>query len=177
MSASNTQPENINLVAPYNFIFKIQRLPHVNYFVQSINIPSVSAGQVDLPTPFIRIPMAGDHLLYGLLTVTFRIDEDFQNYKEIYDWMKGIAFPDNFQEHADYQAAHNNVPSNPHAAFYSDGTLTALSNKKNPNIEVTFKNMWPSFLSDVNFNTQETTFNPLEATVSFAFQTFDLRKL
>lgn len=177
MSIANTQPENINFVSPYNFVFKIKRLPHVNYFIQSINIPSVSAGQSDLPTPFIRIPMVGDHLLYGLLTVTFRIDEDFQNYKEIYDWMKGIGFPDNFDEHRDYQRLHNNVPSNPHAAFYSDGSLLVLSNKQNPNIEITFKDMWPSFLSDVNFNTQEQTFNPLEATVSFAFQTFDIQRV
>lgn len=177
MAIDITQPTNLNLLDPINFQFRIDRLPHVNYFIQSINIPSVSTGQADIPTPFIRMPMVGDHITYGLLSATFRLDEDFNNYIQIYNWIRAIGFPETFQENADWIRDQGKVPTNPHAAFYSDGTLVILTSQRNPNIEVNFRDMYPAFLSDVNFNTQEIEFNPLEATVSFNFRSFDIKKL
>ena len=39
------QPENTNFLSPVGFDFKVKKLPTVNYFVQAINVPSVTLGQ------------------------------------------------------------------------------------------------------------------------------------
>ena len=51
------QPENTNFLSPVGFDFKVKKLPTVNYFVQAINVPSVTLGQGNIPTPFINIPL------------------------------------------------------------------------------------------------------------------------
>ena len=76
----NSQPDNVNFLSPLGYRFSIRKLPHVNYFVQTANIPNVQLGVAELPGPFVNHPIAGDHLVYSEFELNFKIDEDMQNY-------------------------------------------------------------------------------------------------
>lgn len=167
MSFIDSVPVNKSFLSNVEWRFKIDRLPSVNFFIQSVNIPSINLGRSDKPSPFVKIPFAGDHIEYGELQVTFKIDEDFQSYLEVFNWMIAIGFPNNFNEH-NFQK---------HDDLYSDGTLIALTNAKNPNLEITFKRMWPTFLSDVQFDATSQPQKEIDVTASFAYQTFSIVKL
>ena len=39
------------------------------------------------------IPVPGDKLCFGDLEITFLVDENLENYREIHGWMYGIGFP------------------------------------------------------------------------------------
>ena len=79
-------------------------MPHVNYFTTSANIPDMTLGQIDtIDNTFIKLPVPGDKLTFGLLTIRFRVDEDLKNFSEVYDWMIGLGYPDNFQQRSDLQ--------------------------------------------------------------------------
>jgi hypothetical protein len=93
--------ENRNFLLHDKFNFQIARLPSVNFFVQDVVLPGVSIPDADTPSPLTKINNAGDHLIFEPLIVQFKIDEDMRNWYEIFNWMQGIGFPENFNQYAD----------------------------------------------------------------------------
>ena len=77
------------------------KLPTVEFFIQTANIPGITLGDTSLDTPLKDIPMPGDKVTYQSLDVSFLVDENLNNYKEIHDWMTGIGFPQDHKQFAD----------------------------------------------------------------------------
>lgn len=175
MSITNTEPTNKNFLSPLGFKFVIKKTPNVNFFVQSVNLPNVNLGETQLPTPFRRVPIAGDHLEYGDLTITFKVDEDLKNYLEIFNWIKAIGFPNNFDEHKAVDPKFVKTYSG--EGIYSDAALIILSSAMNPIHEVLFRDAFPVSLTDFNFDARSTDVEYVEATASFKFRTFDISPL
>ena len=81
---AGTQPTNNNFLSQVGAKFVIKKMPNVNYFIQNVSLPSVDVGQVEVATPFSnRIKMPGDLVTYGDLVISFRVDEDLNNYNEL----------------------------------------------------------------------------------------------
>ena len=87
MAVSDNQPTNLNYLSQLGFRFAIKKLPNVNYFCQSVSLPSISIGAAEFNTPFGVVPRPGDKIAYSTLPIRFKVDEDFRNYIEIHDWM------------------------------------------------------------------------------------------
>ena len=170
MSIQGSQPENKSFLSPIGFKFTIQRLPHVNYFCTSVELPEISIGQITtIQNPFIRLPVPGDKLDFGLLNIRFRVDEDMKNFQEIYDWLIALGFPDNFAQRGAIQRTTTNV-----GEVYSDGSLILTTAQFQPNIEVKFTDMYPTSLSAVQFDIERTDIEYLQADVNFAFRKYEL---
>ena len=88
--ALNDQPDNPNFLSPLGFNFGIKKLPNTNYFVQSVNVPSVQMGDAIMPTPFVNIPTIGDRITYAEFQVSFKVDEDLRNYIELYEILNSM---------------------------------------------------------------------------------------
>jgi hypothetical protein len=130
-------------------------------------------GQIDtLDTPFVKMPMPGDKLSFEPLSLSFRIDEDMKNYREIYDWLISLGYPDNFQQHARFQRA--NAQNAGSDTYFSDASLIIMTNQYKPNIEIKFIDMYPISLSSVQFNVEQTDVSYLNAEVSFVYRKYDL---
>ena len=163
-------PENKNFLSPLDFRLVIQRLPHVNYFCTNASIPEISMGQVDnITNPFIKMPVPGEKLTFGQLNLRFRIDEDMKNFQEIYNWMIGLGFPDNFNQRAALDRSTTNT-----GLIYSDASLIVVTNQYKPNIDVKFIDMYPVSLSSVDFNVEQTSIEYLSADVTFAYRKYQL---
>lgn len=173
MTAISNQPSNISFLSPLGFKFTIKKAPHVNFFVQSVNLPSISLGEADVETPFSKIPFPGTKLTFGNLSVTFKVDEDMKNYLEMFNWMKELGFPDNF---AQYQSIANRAIYSGEGVF-SDITLIILTSAMNPNLEVTFVDCFPVDLSELSFDSTAADVDYLTATVTFANRRFDVKAL
>lgn len=168
------QPSTRQFLSPANFEFSVKKLPETKFFIQSINVPGLTLGETQgQDTPFLRIPIPGDHITFNELTINFRIDEDLNNYLEIYNWITGIGFPEEFNQ---YAAVAANVPGSG-GGIYSDGTLMILNSARKPNVEVTFEDLYPTALSDLNFTTTVADIDYLEASVTFRYKYYTLRKL
>jgi hypothetical protein len=172
MSVLN-EPTNKNFLSPLGFAFAIKRLPTVNFFVTRVNMPGVSLGVAETPTPFITIPRPG-RLQFSEMSVTFKVDEDMKNYKEIYGWMTALGRVDGFESYSSIAAGEKSVSGE---GIYSDGALSILTSAMNPNMLVTFSNMFPVSISDLDFTTQSADVEYLETTVSFRFQSFKIDEL
>ena len=131
-------PEIINnYLSPTNFSVSIQRLPHVEFFTQKAAVPSLSTQPVELssPTnPFYSVPQ---NITYTDLELTFIVDENMNNYKEVLNWMEGISGPESTDQTKNLLAGNG---------YKSDIILTITNSHKNPHIQFTFKDAFPTSL-------------------------------
>ena len=100
MTAIDNTPNNRNFMSPLNFKFQIKKTPNVNFFIQKVNVPEITLPDATSSTPLVNVPYPGDHLIYGTLNITFKVDEDFQNYMEIHNWMKALGKPKEYEQYA-----------------------------------------------------------------------------
>lgn len=173
MSATSNQPTNKNFLSPFGFKFLIKKAPHLNFFVQSVNVPSVSLGTVDVENPFVKIPFPGDKLSYSQLDVTFKVDEDLKNYFEVFNWLVAVGYPDNFEQRRTIEAA----PAMSGTGTYSDISLSILTSSFNGNYEVVFKDCYPTSLGEIQFDSTMVDLDYVTCTASFAYRSFSFTQL
>ena len=158
-----------NFLSPLEFVVSVKRLPNVQFFTQSVNIPSFSMQIVEQPNPFKPVPVPGDRAVYGDLPISFMVDESMNNYIEVYNWMKGLVFPDNFNQYRNLD--------NSEYGIYTDISIVVMNSHKNPNIEFQFKDCFPVSLSDVTLDTTQSDLIYPQATVTFTFKDFTITQL
>ena len=160
------QPDNKSLLSPKGFRFVIQRLPHVNYFCTSASIPDVSLSAIDsIQSPFNKLPTAGDKLEFGQLQLKFKIDEDLKNYREIFDWMSGLGYPEDYSQ--------RKALTEP----YSDASLIITTAQYQPNVEVKFKGLFPTNLTSVEFDIGQPDIEYLTGDVTFTYRSYELSSI
>lgn len=173
MSAIDNTPDNKNFLSPLNFRFQIKKAPHVNFFIQKVNIPSISLRNADATNPFVNIPYPGDHITYGSLEINFKVDEDLTNYLEIHDWIRALGFPEKYEE---YKTIQDKKPYTGDG-IYSDISIIVLSSTKTPNYDITYKDAFPISLSPITFLTTDNSVNYIEASATFKYTLFDINKI
>lgn len=175
------QPENINFLRPNGFRFLIQTLPTVTYFCQSANIPEVSMGNATQFTSLVDIPIPGDKLAYGSLTVRFKIQEDLLNYTELYNWLLGLGFPENHKQHSDFVKSQEyrfpGLINKTNSAEYSDATLLVLGSSENPIAKFNFFDCFPVSLSGMEFDSTSNSVDYFQGTAEFKYRQFSIESL
>jgi hypothetical protein len=185
MAALTTQPTNPQFLSPVGFDFRFRKLPNVNYFVQSVNLPGVQLGEAVLPSPFINIPIPGEHMMFGDLMLTFRVDENMENYIELFNWIQYLGFPESFNQSKQLYGKDGlkglTGPQDVQRTgrvlgegATSDATLTVLNSASNPNMSINFEDAFPISLTDLQFDTRATDIDFIEASVSFRFRQFKI---
>jgi hypothetical protein len=174
MSAIDNKPENLNFLSPLNFKLVLKRAPHVNFFLQKVNLPQVSINPtLEYSNPLINIPLAGEHITFSPLSITFKIDEDLKNYLEIFNWIKALG---DYNRNGDYAALQNAIAGSD-KGLYSDISLMVLSSTKMPNYDITFTDAFPTSLSAMTFSTTDSDVRYLEAQVEFRYTIFSITNI
>lgn len=155
-----------NYLSPVETRFTIKRLPNVSFFTQSVSLPGLSSGETTVPTPFKNIPLHGDKLEYDALNMQVAMDENMNSFIEVRNWLIGMTNPNEFEQYANLLAGDG---------MYSDATLIVLNSSKNPNIEVTFKDLFPTSLGEITFDTRDTDIPVPVCTMTFKFLTYDIK--
>lgn len=174
VGAIKRQPINRNFLSQLDFKFILHRAPNVSFFLQRINIPGVNIPPVPIGNPFTNIPYSGDHITWQPLAIEFKVDEDFANYFELHNWLKGLGFPENFQQHTDLVEAGKTLMGE---GVRSDISLMILSSVKQPNIEIIFHECICTSLSDLVFSTTPSDVDYLEAMATFAYVWYDVERI
>jgi hypothetical protein len=190
MATVQRQPTTMDYVSPTQFKFTITQLPKVEFFVTNCNLPGISLGETVFPTPFKPIPVQGDELTFDNLSIGFQVSENLENYIELHNWLLAIGFPKSRQQFATHRSTTSNTsnttrkdttndvgkvqlqtPANP---MFSDATLTILSNKNNPLVEVRFEDLYPTTLSALEFTQEETDVTYIKATSEFTYKYYEI---
>ena len=148
---------NKNFLSPTGFQFKIDSTQYANieYFCTSVTLPDLSLGESAAPYKGANLSFTGDRMTFGDLTLRFNVTEDMENYVEMFNWMHNII------EKGD--------------SFKSDATLSILSSHNNVTKEITFRDCFPTNLSAVEFSTQQTDIEYLQADVTLKYTYFDIK--
>lgn len=169
-----TQPSNPNFLNPINFRFVLHRAPTLNFFTIDASMPSVSLDAVYQATPFIRIPKPSTKLSFGKFNMTFKVDEDFTNYNEIYDWMSHLGLAEGFPDYA------NNIDKETNATGRGpvcDCSLIILNSSKKPNIEVRMRDVFPTELGSIEFAVDAGDVRFASCRAEFTLRDFTVTKL
>jgi hypothetical protein len=171
MTALDRTPINPNYLNPLNFRFQLQRAPNIEFFIQKVAIPGISMTQIKVPTVFQPIPHSGK-LEFEQFNIDFKVDEDFQNYIEIYDWMIDLGFPDNFDEYAVINA------QKPETGFglTSDISLLVMDALRNPNYIITMKDAFPIALKTLPFGSTDNDVKYVTGSATFAYFKFTIER-
>ena len=155
-NAISRQPTQLDYASPTQFKFSITKLPKVEYFCTEVNIPSLQISNATQVTSLRDIPLPGTKLDFGDLSLTYMVDEKFENFEEIYGWVRGLGFPVDHKDYSNLLAAgrdrfpnqgKNNVNRNagregtaqPQGAILSDATLSMMSSEFTPEIQLSFE--------------------------------------
>ena len=192
MASVKRQPDKLDYASPTQFKFGIHQLPKVEFFSTAATIPAIALSDVIVPTAFKSIPMMGDQLTYDNLSVSFIVDEYLENYLSIHEWMTAIGFPKNRTQFSEFKSNTSNTPSanavksndigdvqKPTStnALFSDATLTILSNKNNPIVNVFFRDIYPIAMTGLSYNQAATDVEYLTAEITFAYQLFEIETI
>jgi hypothetical protein len=154
MASLTEQPRNINPLADVQFKFDVSALPNTSFFIQTVNLPGVTLEAAVIATPQLQnFSRHTGIITYETLNVTFMIDEYLKNWQEIYEWIIG-------EENK-----------------YTSAVLTLVSSAMNPTMEIHFKDIFPTSLSEIAFDS--TTTDPVyqTATVSFNYTEYIIKNL
>jgi hypothetical protein len=151
--------EGPTFVAPNSFRLLIdsKKYPNTEFLVQQVTLPDISVEHAPLNLPRRNIGMMGDKVNYGLLELTFLIDEEFLNYLEIHDWLLGMV-----------------TEGDEGVRKVRDMSLIILNSHNNKAREFKFVSAYPTNLSSLQFDATGTTIDYLTASVTFNYSYYKI---
>ena len=90
----------------------------------------MTLGSATQSTYLKDIPVPGDKLRYEDLTINFMVDEELENYFQIYQWMTSLGYPQSIAQYSELQTNNRFYPNTDADDPYSersDATLLILS--------------------------------------------------
>lgn len=152
--SDRTAPESKNYLRNNSFKFTINKIPNVNFYVQEANIPNISVDFVETKTLFAQPDYdTGGRYSYGDLNIRFIVDENMNNYLELYNWIRSEMPIESYA----------GIDKDP----LEDGTLMVLNNSYRANVVVKFKELYPISLDEINFDLTTTDPDPIIIGASF----------
>ena len=170
--AFRNQIENRNFLAPVGFKFTLSRYPKVSFFSNTARIPDISLGTAIESTYLKDIDIPGEKLTYGELNVRFLVDENLKNYMAVHNWLTGLGFPESAQEFINQTT--NDLGQRDLREQYSDGSLHILNSNYNDIAVVKFKDLFPVYLTSLEFDATESDINYFTADVTFKYTIYDI---
>lgn len=189
--AISRQPDVLDYASPTQFSFVINQLPKVQFFTTACSLPGITLGTTTFPTRFTQVPIQCDNVTFESFNLSFIVDEHLENYLSLHDWITGAGFPkstEQFQTFRDetsetsdlvYQKSgtRTSMVTKSDRNMTSDSTLTILSNKNNPIVEVRFRDMFPTSLSALDYDQSATDVDYMKANATFEYQLYEIIKL
>lgn len=167
-------PNDINPLQSNGFRFSVTKLPDLTYFCQEANIPQLILPAANFANPLSNVPIPGEKLEFGDLSIVFMIDSEMKNYMGIHDWMIGLGFP---KSHDQYQALirrnTNELNRNELQAGYSDATLAVLNNTNSVIRIIRYVDIFPTALQSVQFESTVTTTVYLMGIATFKYNYYE----
>lgn len=161
------QTERILDFSAGNFQVVMEDLPEFVNNIVSIEMPGIRVDAPNVANPFISIPVPGDHIDRDDLSIQFLVNENYENYLDIYSWLIAISFPRSTEQYTQLINEKLKVKK-----VKYDLSIIVLSNKFNPIGKFTFVDCFPSSLSSLVFETGRSDGYQHTATSVFKYSYF-----
>ena len=124
---------------------------------QTENKTEINLKKEQQPTQIVEIQNTGDKEENGKWMIRWSIQEDMKNYKELYDWLIGLGFPEDHKQYAAYgnKQAYRFPDIDPTKqqalGQFSDASLFLLDSNNNLQTEFQFRDAFPVSLQGLDF--------------------------
>ena len=189
--ADTSQPTVQDYATGTQWRLAFNRTPKTTWFCTAANIPGIQLGEAQYPTPMADMVVTGDKLTFETLNITFLVDEELQNYRELWDWIVGIGTPVKHSqwtselfkgdgavrqfgtEDTDPKTKVSYEESN----LYSDATLIVYNSKNKAKLNVQFKNMFPTSLSALEYTQEASDVEYFKAAATFRYLYYEFETI
>ena len=171
--AYDNQIENRNFLSPIGFQFSLNKIPKATFFSNSARIPDISLGTAIQPVYLKDIDVPGDKLSYGDFTLRFLVDENMTNYMAIHNWLTGLGYPENAGQFKE-ATTDSLTGRRDQEEVFSDGSLSILNSNFRQVAVVKFKDLFPVFLTSLEFEATDTDVNYFTAEVTFKYTIYEI---
>ena len=148
------------------------KFPKVDFFSNSARIPELNLELTRQPSYLKNIDVPGERLTYGDLTLRFLVDENMENYISVYNWLKGLGFPETTKEYKDLTTDKDGQRDNKEA--FCDGTLRILNSNYREVAKVKFTDLFPTSLTSLDFDATNTDIQFFTAEATFKYTIYNL---
>jgi hypothetical protein len=184
---STQQPTVFDYATGTQWRLAFNRLPKTTWFCTAANVPGITLGEATYPTPMADMFVAGDKLTFETLNITFLVDEELQNYRELWEWIVAMGAPVSHSQWTTgltkgdgltttFSAVGTDDNINPRQKststeknLYSDATLIVYNSKNMPKVNVKFKDMFPTSLSSLEYSQDLTDVEYFKASATFRY--------
>jgi|TARA_R110000744_G_scaffold7474_1_gene25909 hypothetical protein len=174
MAASNLVPDNLNYLSNISFRLTMQDAPNLTWFCQAVNVPGVSIEGIDVFTPYVTIPYAGNKVSFEELSVRFIVDEHMKNWTEIYDRIIALGLTEGSEK---YRLLKAKSDATQRGGTVSTIVLTILTSAMNPQMEFHFYEAFPISISALDFDSANTDVEYFTATAGFRYTNYEIKNL
>ena len=171
-SAFAKQIDNRNFLSGVGFKFSLTKFPKVDFFSNSARIPELNLELTNQSSYLKNIDIPGERLTYGDLTLRFLVDENMENYISVYNWLKGLGFPETTQQFTDLNKDKDGQRDAKEA--FCDGTLRILNSNFREVAKVKFNDLFPTSLTSLDFDATNTDVQYFTAEATFKYTIYDL---
>jgi len=114
-------------------------------------------------------------MTFGDLSLRFLVNEDMDNYFEIYKWLKGLTNPKVQSDFAKYiSTVDEKGRSSQFMKTMSDARLLVLNSNYNSIATINFYNIFPTSLTTLEFDASATDINYFTAEVNFRYTIYEI---
>ena len=166
------QVANRNFLSGVGFKFSLTKFPKVDFFSNSARIPELSLELAQQSSYLKNIAVPGERLTFGDFTLRFLVDENMENYQSIYDWLKGLGFPESGKQFKDI-TTDTDGQRDPKEAF-CDGTLRILNSNYREVAKVKFTDLFPVSLTSLDFDATATDVQYFTAEATFKYTVYNI---
>ena len=145
------------------FTFSLERIPETSFRVTGVNHPSISVQPTGVPTPSAQQYLPGTVGDFSELTLEFLVDENMDNYTELYTWITLQRYSNELGK------------SLSDKELVSDGFLMTLTNSANSNKVLTYHDMFPIALGGFYMDSTVQQPEPVRCTATFKFSYFSIK--
>ena len=171
---------NKSILNKNNFKLIIQKTPTVEYYAQTVTIPGLTFSETIQATGIgVDAYFPGDKISFDTLNVSFLVDEDLENYQEMYNWMTQIV---PISDSKDYQTLTGSTMNTLGVSSQDENsqnlvsmiTLVTNTNKNLPNRYFRFYDAFPISLGSLEMQSGSET-APVTCEVSFRFTFYEIK--
>lgn len=167
------QPVSLKELQNNKFRFMVYNLPAVNYTCQKAILPGITMKNLTVPNPNTNMKFPGTVPEFSDFEVNFFVDQNLQNYLEVFNWIQAQTFPKAGEQRTSYIATRERSKfRTPLYPMFSDATLFIYSTQNTLLMEVAFKDLYPYQLSQLEFDSRENA-EPLVAGVRFEYLSYE----
>lgn len=166
-----------NFLSPNGFQLTIERLPKVAFFCNSVTLPGVSLPPLSTATPLSTVEIPSDKMIFEPLTLTFIVDEKMHNWVEVFNWIRGLGFPQAYDEYI-RENDRGVIGLSELSRNYSDAELAILGSNNIPVRRFMFRDCFPTALSGVRMSSDTTDVQYVTAdlTLEYSYYTIDINE-